>query len=249
MSKLVKPQAIAAYSRMTGEIYDLIYAAKDYAGQAAKLSEIIHAQSESGGNRILEVACGTGRYMQFLANDYAVDGFDLSAEQVVAAKLRLPDATIFQADMLDFDNGQRYDAVLCLFSSIGYLLTKNNLDIAIANMATHTKPGGLVIVEPWLREADIIPGHLSLEAVSNEHLWVSRMGKLTIQNGVTALDMHHMVGRSAGIEHFREVHQLALYSDEDFTDAFHKAGLEIVIDPVGLTNRRLCIGKLPRLPA
>jgi SAM-dependent methyltransferase len=245
MSETVDPAEIPNYTRMTGEIYDLIYSKKDYAGEAAKLRTIISERCESGGNKILEAACGTGTYMQLLGNDYSVDGFDLSAEQVEAAKQRLPDANIVQADMLDFDMGQQYDAVLCLFSSIGYLKTKANLDKAIANMARHTKPGGLVIVEPWLRAEDLIPDHISLESSQNDRLSVTRMGKLTKAGSITTLDMHHMVGTSQGIEHFLEVHQLALYTDEEFIDAFQKAGLGIDIDPVGLTNRRLCVGQKP----
>ncbi|MDQ5972126.1 MAG: hypothetical protein QG553_285 [Patescibacteria group bacterium] len=245
MSEIVRAQEVPAYTMMTGEIYDLIYADKDYQGQAAKLTELIDSNCESGGNRVLEAACGTGTYMQFLDPHFSVDGFDLSAEQVVAAKKRLPDARIEKADMLDFDMGGQYDAVLCLFSSIGYLKTKENLDKAIANMAKHTLPGGLVIVEPWLRAEDIKPGHISIEQGKNEQLAVQRMGKLVQKGTISSLAMHHMIGTERGIEHFVETHELAVYTDEEFTDAFHKAGLSIEIDPEGLTGRRLCIGKKP----
>lgn len=146
--------------------------------------------------------------------------------------------------MLDFHTGKQYDAVLCLFSSIGYLQTKENLDTAIANMARHAKPGGLVIVEPWLRAEDLISGHISLESSSNDHLSVSRMGRLTREGAITILDMHHMVGTSGGIEHFLEVHKLALYTDDELGNAFQKAYLEYEVDPEGL-NRRLFIGKKP----
>lgn len=229
---------------MTGEIYDLIYSKKDYAAEAAKLDRIMQDRCQSSGKSVLEAACGTGTYMQHLQSAYEIEGFDLSAEQVDAAKKRLPNAHIFQANMLDFNTGKQYDTVLCLFSSIGYLKTKENLDTALVNMTKHTKPGGLVIVEPWLRLEDLIPGHVSLEAVSGEHLWVSRMGKHTNDGKISTLDMHHMVGTRDNVEHFIEVHQLALYTDEELTGAFQNAGLEVDIDPEGL-NRRLFIGKKP----
>jgi len=243
MSETTRPNKIPAYTLMTGEIYDLIYADKDYEGQAVKLTELIDSSCESGGNRVLEAACGTGTYMQLLKPHFSVDGFDLSAEQVDAAKMRLPGARIERADMLDFDMGGQYDAVLCLFSSIGYLKTKANLDKAMANMAKHTLPGGLVIVEPWLKAEDLKPGHTSIEQGKNEHLAVQRMGKLTKEGNITSLAMHHMIGTDSGVEHFVETHELALFTDDEFTDAFRKAGLSIEIDPKGLTGRRLCIGK------
>lgn len=247
MSESVNPSEISSYTRMTGEIYDLIYANKDYAGQAAHIAELINAECESGGNRVLEAACGTGTYMQYLGEHFSVDGFDLSIEQVESAKKKMPAARIFQADMLDFDIGEQYDAVICLFSSIGYLQTKENLDKAISNFAKHIKPGGLVIVEPWLKAEDLKPGHISIEENQNDHLAIQRMGMLTREGSITTLVMHHMVGTDDGIDHFVETHQLALYTDEEFANAYQKAGLDMRIDHAGLTGRGLYIGKKPLL--
>lgn len=244
MSETVQIKEYDSYSHMTAEIYDLIYSKKDYVGEAAKLTGIIDERCESGGNQLLETACGTGTYMQHLKDRFDIEGFDLSGEQVAAAQNRLPDSIIFQADMLNFDTGKQYDAVLCLFSSIGYLKTKDNLDTAIANMARHTKPGGLVIVEPWLRLEDLIPGHVSIETASGDGMWVSRMGTHTNDGKISTLNMHHMIGTNDGVDHFLEVHQLALYTDKELSDAFIKAGLGVDVDPEGL-NRRLFIGKKP----
>lgn len=245
MNESARTQEVAAYTRMSGEVYDLIYAEKDYAGQAQKVAEIIKARCESGGNLLLEAACGTGVYMQYLTPAFAVEGFDLSSGQVEAAQKRLPGARIVVADMIDFDMGQTYDAVVCLFSSIGYLKSKDNLDKAIANMAHHTKPGGVLIVEPWLGVEDFKPGHISLETSSDEKMTVARMGISSQEGNISVVDMHHMVGTENGIEHFVERNELAMYSDEEFADAFAKAGVGLEIDPEGLTDRRLCIGKKP----
>ena len=115
MSKRVRVTEIPSYTRMTGEIYDLIYANKEYKGEAAKLTSIIEQKCESGGNSVLEAACGTGSYMKFLKDKFDISGFDLSSEQIEAAKKRLPDLNLFVADMADFDTGHQYDAVVCLF--------------------------------------------------------------------------------------------------------------------------------------
>ena len=41
-----------------------------------------------------------------------------------------------------------YDVVLCLFSSIGYVKTKSNLNRAVKCMANHLTPGGILLIEP-----------------------------------------------------------------------------------------------------
>jgi SAM-dependent methyltransferase len=245
MNEAVRPEEISSYARMSGEVYDLIYANKDYAGEAAKLKAIIDARLKSGGNDLLEAACGTGSYIGPLSEHFVVDGFDLAAEQVAEAQKRFPDKHIFQADMTDFETDKTYDVVACLFSSIGYLTTKEELDKAIANMARATKPGGLVLVEPWLHSRMFKSGHVSVESNSNEKMAVSRVGVSSQEGNVSVLSMHHMVGTADGVEHFMETHRLAMHSDEDFADAFAKAGLQLEIDPEGLTGRRLCIGSKP----
>lgn len=245
MGETTSPAEAATYSRMTADVYDLIYSGKDYEAEAAKLAAIIEERGESGGRDILEAACGTGVYMQHLGGHFNVEGFDLSPEQIEGAKRRMPNAKLSIADMTDFEMGKQYDAVLCLFSSIGYLQTTERLSQAISTMAKHTKPGGMVIVEPWLPRGKFTPGHVSLDAKSNDELSVARMGISSLEGGLSVLAMHHMVGTSEGVEHFVEIHKLAMFTDEDFTDAFTAAGLEVEIDPEGLTGRRLCVAKRP----
>ncbi len=245
MSETANPTETPTYSRMTAEVYDLIYSGKDYEAEAAKLAEIIEEKGESGGNDLLEAACGTGAYMQHFRKHFNVEGFDLSREQIEGAKHRLPDAKLTVADMTDFEMGKQYDAVVCLFSSIGYLQTTDKLNQAIASMARHTKPGGVLIVEPWLPSEKFTPGHISLDAKQNDNMSVARMGFASLEDGLSVLTLHHMVGTADGVEEFVEVHKLAMFTDDEFTEAFAEAGLDVEIDPEGLIGRRLCVAKKP----
>jgi SAM-dependent methyltransferase len=57
---------------------------------------------------------------------------------------------LHETDMLSFDVGKSFDAVTCLFSSIGYAGSVDGLNGAIDTMARHLKPGGVLVVEPWI---------------------------------------------------------------------------------------------------
>lgn len=246
MVNVIKPSAHPAYARMSGKVYDLIYAGKDYELEAVKIAAIIEQRSKSGGNRVLEAACGTGSHMAYLRQKFSIDGFDLSEGQVEEAKEKFPDANIVQADMLDFDMGQQYDAVLCLFSSIGHLKTKKNLKKAIANMVQHTKPGGVVIIEPWYKTKDFFNGTMSFEAAAaRDGLSVACMCLISSAGNLTTLSFHHMVGTSERIDHFVEDHVFARYSDDDFFAAFAAAGLSVEADPIGIAGRGLYIATKP----
>jgi predicted TPR repeat methyltransferase len=72
---------------------------------------------------LLDVACGTGRHLEHLRREFDCQGLDLDEGLLAVAAGRLPGTRLTRADMTDFALGRRFDAVICLFSSIGYLAT------------------------------------------------------------------------------------------------------------------------------
>ena len=125
----------------TPELYDRFYDWKDYAGEAAKLRDLIESRSP-GARSLLDVACGTGRHLEHLRAWYDVEGVDLDEGLLSVARARLPDVPLRAADMRDFDLGRRFDVVTCLFSSIGYVQTPGALQASVAAMVRHVAPGG-----------------------------------------------------------------------------------------------------------
>ena len=136
----------------SAEVYDAIYATKkDYAKEADKVHAIIQEYKQSNDNDLLDVACGTGLHAAALLQWYNVEGLDLSENQLTVARRRLPNIQFYHADMTDFELGKRYDVVISLFSAIGELLDIEQVNCAVKTMAKHLKPGGVLIIEPWLR--------------------------------------------------------------------------------------------------
>lgn len=70
------------------------------------------------GDAVLDIACGTGAWLQELQSHGAVvSGIDISEKAVALAQARLPDADIQQgiAEDLPFDDG-RFDLITCMGS-------------------------------------------------------------------------------------------------------------------------------------
>ena len=63
------------------------------------------------------------------------------------AQIGVPEVALVEGDMRTFDLGRRFDAVVCLFSAIGYMRTTGRADVAVAAMARHLNLGGVMIVD------------------------------------------------------------------------------------------------------
>ena len=226
----------------SARIYDAIYASiRDYPREAAQLDELIQHR-RPGARRLLDVACGTGAHLEHLVERYDVEGLDLDREMLAVARERLPKVTFHEADMADFDVGKRFDAVVCMFSSIGYVKTEERLRSAAAALARHLQPGGVLIVEPWLTPEVWRDGHIGAVFVDEPELAIARMNVGASRGTISIVDFHYLVATSDGVEHFTEPHELGLFTVEQHLDAFRSAGLEVEHDPEGPMGRGLYIG-------
>ena len=228
-------------------LYDAIYAAmgKDYLSEAQRLHELIQQHKRCSGDRLLDVACGTGGHLTFLQQWYEVEGLDLDAGMLVIARERYPDVVLHQADMVDFELDRQFDAIVCLFSSIGYVKTLERLHQTLQTMTRHLHPGGVVIIEPWLTPDVYGAGTVHAQFVDQLDLKIARMNISEVDGTVSVIDFHYLVATAEGIEHFTECHELGLFSHDEYLGAFVASGLEVVYDPQGLMGRGLYIGLRP----
>ncbi|WP_225206066.1 class I SAM-dependent methyltransferase [Novosphingobium huizhouense] len=228
----------------TARFYDALYSFKDYEGASRTLTKIIGEECPDA-RTLLDVGCGTGRHLETLGRTFEVAGLDLDAGLVAVARERNPATDIRVADMTDFDTGRTYDVVTCLFSAIAYVETRERMEQAIAAMARHVAPGGLLIVEPWFGPETYWEGHLTGNFHDEPDLKISWIYLNGREGDVSVLDIHYTVGTPAGVEQFREVHRMGLFRQDEYEAAFARNGLTCRYDPKGLFDRGLFIGARP----
>jgi SAM-dependent methyltransferase len=228
----------------SARIYDAIYESiRDYPNEAAELDRLIQ-ERRPGARTLLDVACGTGAHLEHLSG-YEVEGLDLDPEMLAAARGRLPEVTFHEGDMADFDLGKRFDAVLCMFSSIGYVKTEERLRSSATAFARHLEPRGVLVVEPWLAPDAWRDRHVGSVFVDEPELKIARMNVAKREGNVSIVDFQYLVGTPDGIERFSERHDLGLFTVEQYLEAFRSAGLEVEHDPEGPMGRGLYVGTAP----
>jgi SAM-dependent methyltransferase len=224
-------------------IYDQIYHAKDYASETDDLVERLEDRGVTSGDRVLEAACGTGLYLEHLQSHYDVSGFDINPVMLEHARDGLDDVELFTADMQSFSVDRSFDAVLCLFSSIGYADGVEGLEATARCFRKALRPGGVVIIDPWVMESEFIDGLASMQTYQSPERKIARQVVAERDGRLSPMEFHWLVAdQGEGVEHASEIHELYLFTRQEYEEALESAGFEVHFDPTGLMKRGLFTG-------
>lgn len=179
---------------------------------------------------------------QALTRIIYVEGIDLDTKMIAIAKSKYSSIKFQYGDMVNFSIHRKFDVITCLFSSIGYVRTKTRLQKAVKNMAEHLSQGGVLLVEPWFSQDQWTVRRVNLVSINHDDLKIVRMSRSSRRGSISIIEFHYLIGNSRKITHSIERHELGLFSNKDYLDAFDSAGLKTIHDPKGLDGRGLYIG-------
>jgi SAM-dependent methyltransferase len=232
---------VEPWSERTADLYEAVFSVDDHDSQVAYVNAVVEEHAPKARS-LLDVACGIGWHLERFHRRFDVAGTDLSPSMLARAARRLPGVELLEADMREFDFGRAFDVVTCLSSSIAWMPDIDALSEAVANMACHTLPGGLVIVEPWddpEDESNELPWR---RTVRTDERVISLVETTTLQGATWIEETHYTIGSSDGIEQVFERTEFSAFTKDDLRRAFELAGLETSCDPVGPLGRGLWIG-------
>jgi ubiquinone/menaquinone biosynthesis C-methylase UbiE len=229
----------------TAFLYDLIYSKiKNYEEESTRVAALIRSEHPAA-RTVLDVACGTAEHARLLHEEHGfdVDGIDLDPNFVAIARSKLPGSTIYEGNMVSFALPKRYDVVLCLFSSIGYVRTLENVRAALECFRRHLNEGAILVVEPWFSPDAFHPGHVSVDRAEGAGVNVCRMAYSTVIGNVSRIEFEYLIGRPSGIMRASEVHELGLFTVAEMHECFASTGFTVMFDPKGIFGRGLYVAR------
>ena len=144
------------------EIYDQFFVPALFAEWPARVLKAAHVQT---GDKILDVACGTGilarTAVSLIGSQGAVVGIDINEGMLAIAQKKAPQISwkIAPAESLPFDNGT-FDRVV---SQFGLMFFTDQVK-AITEMKRVLRPGGSLAVAVWDR-LDKTPGYATVAQI------------------------------------------------------------------------------------
>jgi len=213
----------------SAHVYDLVYQHLDHP-RSARVVESLIRERNPAADSVLDMSCGTGKHLAEWRGSFAeVEGADVDEAMVAVARARVgADISVHVADFTQFDLGRTYDAVTCLFSSIGYAHTPERLDAAIASMARHLAPGGVLVVEPWLLPEMIRPPFVRVHTAQDGEMVVARTNThhYDEERGLSDMEFAYLVTTPDGTECFTEHHVMGASPPTRYVAPAQHAGLE-----------------------
>jgi len=199
--------------------YKMLYRHRDDEDAAELVLPLIAKGKLRPGQSVLDMACGRGRHAAILARKgMQVTGIDLSAKSIQEAALLVPNAHFEVFDIRDPYASDRFDAVVCLFTSLGYSHDREDDQRAVTAAAEALKTNGLFVLD--LLNGDLVSRHLvplETKVIDGVHFRIER--KLQGRDIVKHIRVEHPDGR----EQFEE--RVHAWSLPEVTAMITKAGL------------------------
>lgn len=145
-------------------------------------------QEGLSGNRMLDVACGTGfSFITLLERGWRVTGCDVSPAMIETARAKVGDrAELHVADMRELPEFGEFDLIWSINSAMNYLLSAEELTATLTGMRRNLAPQGLLLFDLLsLKTAQtFFTAELPVEREGKKFLW---KGVLTPDEVVTGV--------------------------------------------------------------
>jgi ubiquinone/menaquinone biosynthesis C-methylase UbiE len=237
MSKQMLHNQLAKY-------YDRVYSFKDYLDEAVRLQNLIIKYSESGGNTLLDVACGTGLHLKHLKDDFVCTGVDVSKSMLTIARKNVKGVTFKEADMKTMQLKKQFDVITCMLSSIGYVKTLVSLKKTIQNFYKHLNKGGMVLIEPSHSKSFYASGKPIITTYSGKDAKIARVNFTKTRQTTAVLNMHILIAeKGKDAKYFIDKHELGIFGVTSTLKIMKTTGLKSKYLKNGLmTGRELFVG-------
>ena len=143
------------------------------------------------------------------------------------AKKKLSGTRLIKGDMAKINLKKKFDAVLCLFSSIGYARNYKNFDRIIKNFSRHLKKGGVLIINPWFDKKNFKANKTNVGNYEDEKTKITRMYYTEKKGNLSILNLHFLIAdKGKDIKYVKDRHELGLFEHKKFLKIMTKNGLQ-----------------------
>jgi ubiquinone/menaquinone biosynthesis C-methylase UbiE len=195
---------------------------------------LLFSTVEHEPKKLLDCACGTGNVSFELAkSEINVTGVDIARDMIAVALKKAAQSTtpirFFEADLTNFDLGEKFDSATCLYDSLNYILEPAQLKAAFAHIANHMEEGGIFVFDmnsDYALTTDLFTQSNLDPSKSLHYDWQATYNP---QTQITSVAMTFTRRESDGTtSEFRETHRERAYLLPQVRQMLEETGWEIL---------------------
>jgi ubiquinone/menaquinone biosynthesis C-methylase UbiE len=185
------------------------------------------------GRAVLDLACGTGTVaLGFAQQGWEVYGVDGSAAMLAQAERKALETGLrplfSQQDMRCFGLPRAVSLITCLYDSLNYMLSLNDLQQVLQRVAVALRPGGLLMADMntlemlehvWGDNTFFVEGESLSIVMQSRYVQDTRLSMVQVVGFVRQADERY--------ERFEELHTETAYEQVQIRDVIESAGLRV----------------------
>lgn len=225
--------ALAPYEALAS-VYDRWTEGDHY----ARWADFVVDRLPADAARVLDLCCGTGTMSALLSErGYCVTGVDRSPQMLAQARDRLgATVPLIRADVRELRVAEPFDAAVCTFDSVNYLVGNGDLAAALRCAAAALRPGGVLVFDLNTRhklEAVFGDSHHGDDLGDFAYVWRNQYDVTT--RTVTFLITLFRRRADGAFTRDEERHEQRWFDHSEITAAARDAGLAVdaVVDDYG----------------
>jgi len=158
MKKKTKTREKKNLYQLSAKYYDFLVDKKDLEKEVNFITKFLNKFKTKS---LLDVGCGTGLYLtRFKKQGFNVEGLDLSTNMLKEARKKNKIIKLHKKNLLDFKINKKYDAIICLSSTLILLPNFNLIKKTLKNIKSHLVLKGIFILD--------LPNHsVEIKALNN----------------------------------------------------------------------------------
>ncbi|OPY24054.1 MAG: ubiquinone/menaquinone biosynthesis methyltransferase [Methanobacterium sp. PtaU1.Bin242] len=206
--------------------YDQIYEKMDHVKECEFIEWAVNQHQNCDGNKLLDVACGTGRHADLLKNRFKIVGVDLNPEMLKIAQNKVLDVEFTEGDMKTLDLKEEFDVIICMFSAMNYNTTLDELKATLKNFYNHLYEGGILIFDLGINQENWIEGLVSVDTVVDEKFKLARICQSHLEEGIFNANFVFLIKEDGKVDFDIDQHKLGVFPIEDVINLMGKTGFE-----------------------
>lgn len=231
------------------QYYDLLYADKDYVGEAKYIDSLVKKyEGESRCSTLLELGSGTGKHAVLLSEmGYKVCGVERSEQMIRQAMGRTSgteNPCFMRADIRNFSFEKKFDVAISLFHVMSYLKDLDDFCLVLKNVFLHLNENGVFIFDTWYGPAVLTEKpELRVKRLENQSVEITRIAEPVMRENENIVDVNYDIfvknKDRETIKELCETHSMRYYFLPEMKQCLKACGFMLIDSFEFITGREL----------